>query len=198
MGLLPQSYIAAMGDLPTPALLSLVSARAVPDRVDLTWYAPARDISSATAYRRTVRDDWAAMGQIWADGTGRLVFQDAQVIAGTRYGYRLGVMEAGQEVFLGETWVDVPVSLGLALAGPRSNPAREHFSVAFSLPDASPARLELFDVGGRRIAAREVGTLGAGNHVVTFGEGPALAPGVYLLRLSRGLRSLTARAVIVR
>jgi hypothetical protein len=120
------------------------------------------------------------------------------VTPGTRYGYRLGVMEAGQEVCLGETWVDVPVALQLALAGPRSNPARDDLSVAFSLPDASPARLELFDVSGRRISAREVGTLGAGNHIVTLGDGRRLAPGTYLLRLSQATRSVTVRAVVLR
>jgi len=198
IGGLPQSHIAAMGDLTIPTLVSLVSAHALPDRVELTWFAPARDVSRATVYRRTVRDDWEAIGQISAEGTGWLAYADTHVVAGTRYGYRLGVMEAGQEVFLGETWVDVPVLPELTLAGFRSNPAREDLSVTFSLPDASPARLELFDVGGRRIAAREVGTLGAGSHVLTLGDARTLAPGDYLLRLSRGTRSLTARAVILR
>jgi len=145
-----------------------------------------------------VSNDWDALGRIWADGTGRLVYQDTQVIAGTRYGYRLGVMEAGQEVFLGETWMDVPVTPELALAGFRLNPARQDLSIAFSLPDASPARLELLDVSGRRIAAREVGTLGSGSHVVTLGDERRLVPGTYLLRLSRGTRTLTARGVLLR
>ena len=197
IGGLMQSRIAAMGDVTTPTLLSLVSARATSDRVELTWHAPAGEVSSATVYRRTARDDWEAMALIWADGTGRLIFQDTQVIAGTRYGYRLGVMEAGQEVVLGETWVEVPVTPQLALAF-RSNPTLTDLTVAFSLPDASPARLELFDVGGRRLAAHEVGTLGAGNHVITLGDGWTGAPGIYLLRLSQGARSLTARAAILR
>jgi hypothetical protein len=106
-------------------------------------------------------------------------------------------VQAGQEVFLGETWIQVPVTSGLALAGFGSNPARQHLSVTFSLLGDSPARLELFDASGRRIAAREVGALGAGSHVVTFAEARGPAPGVYLLRLSQGSRSLTARAVIL-
>jgi len=53
-------------------------------------------------------------------------------------------------------------------------------------------------VGGRKIATREVGTLGAGSHVVTLGDEGTLAPGVYVLRLSRGARALTARGVILR
>jgi CotH kinase protein len=95
------------------------------------------------------------------------------------------------------TGVDNDAAPGLALSL-RSNPARDRLAVAFSLPDASPALLELFDVTGRRIAEREVGALGAGSHVVTLGEGGRLASGVYLLRLSHRSSSLTMRAAVLR
>ena len=185
-------------DVPTPTLLSLVSAHVARDRVELAWSDPSGDISSATVYRRTVRDNWQPVGEIRADGSGQLVYEDGTVIAGTRYGYRLGVMESGQQVFLGETWVDVPLASELALVGFKSNPVRDDRSVVFTLVDASPARLEMFDVGGRKIAAREVGTLGGGSHVVTLGDGRTLTSGVYLLRLTQGARSIMARAVILR
>jgi hypothetical protein len=71
-------------------------------------------------------------------------------------------------------------------------------SAAFSLPDAASARLELSDLAGRRILARDVGTLGPGEHVVDLAEGRRLPPGVYMLRLTRGGESLTARAVVIR
>ena len=123
-------------------------ARATPDRVELTWFAPAGDGLQATVYRRTPQEDWATIGQVRTDGTGRLVYHDVRVIPGVRYSYRLGVMEQGREVFLGETWVDVPFASQLALAGFRSNPAHDDLSVSFTLPDASAARLEMFDLGG--------------------------------------------------
>ncbi len=191
------SVLLNQADQSTPTLLSLVNAHVARDLVELTWFNASGDVSSATIYRRTVRDNWQPIGEIMADGTGKLIYQDRAVIAGTRYGYRLGVTEARQEVFLAETWVDVPVESELALAGYRSNPARENRDVAFTLVDASPARLELFDVIGRRIASREVGTLGAGSHVVTLGEGQTLRPGVYLVRLSQGAKSVMARAIVI-
>ena len=99
----------------------------------------------------------------------------------------------GREV----TGVGDPLLSGLSLAV-RGNPVRDDLAAAFSLSDASPARLELTDLAGRTIAAREVGALGAGSHVVTLTSGPRLPPGIYLLRLSRGSRSLTVRAVVLR
>ena len=86
---------------------------------------------------------------------------------------------------------------GLALSL-RANPARDRLAVAFSLPDATPARLELFDVTGRRVEEREVGALGAGRHVVTLAGGRRLASGVYLVRLSHRARSVTVRAAVLR
>jgi len=190
------SVLLNRADQPTPTLVTLVSAHVARDLVELTWSDASGDVSSATVYRRTVRDNWQPIGEIMADGTGKLVYEDRTVIPGTRYGYRLGV-RGRQEVFLGETWVDVPTSLQLALAGFRSNPVRDDFSVAFTLPTDLPARLEMFDLCGRRVAAHDVGALGAGSHVITLGKERRPAPGVYLLRLAQGTKSLTSRAVIL-
>ncbi len=53
----------------------------------------------------------------------------------------------------------------LELEGARPNPAvAGQLTVAFTLPNAEPARLELIDVSGRRLAARDVGSLGPGRH----------------------------------
>ena len=194
-------YAACAHDLvdeATPVTLSLVGAQADPDRVRLTWYAAGSGGYPATVYRCVVQGAWSALGQVEPDGTGRIVYEDRAVSPGSRYGYRLGVVDEGREVFAGETWVDVPRVAEFAFAGVSPNPATRALAVTFSLPDAAPARLEAFDLAGRRVALREVGPLGGGSHEVRLGEGRALAPGVYLLRLTRGERVLTVRAVIVR
>ena len=86
----------------------------------------------------------------------------------------------------------------IALHGARPNPSLSGLAAAFTLPDAASARLELTDLAGRRIVARDVGALGAGEHLVNLAEGRHLVPGVYMLRLTRGDESLTARAVVIR
>jgi len=86
----------------------------------------------------------------------------------------------------------------ITLRGARPNPTFAGLSAAFTLPDAASARLELSDLAGRRLLARDVGALGAGEHVVDLSGGRRLAPGVYLLRLTRGSESLTVRAVVLR
>jgi hypothetical protein len=182
-----------------PVQLALVDAEAEPGRVKLTWYAASGGGLTATVYRRTSDQGWTALAEIAADGAGQLSYEDRSVMPGTRYGYRLGVFENDVEEYLGEAWVDVPAMTALALAGARPNPATSELSVAFTLPDpASPARLEAFDLAGRRVAWRDVGPLGAGSHLVKLGEGADLGCGVYVIRLTRCERTLTTRAVIVR
>ena len=194
----PQGGIASMGDLTTPTLLSLVSALATPDRVTLTWFSADRSYATATVYKRTATEGWSALGQVSPNGTGEIIYQDSEVVAGARYGYRLGVPAAGGETFMGETWVDVPRNTQFALAGARPNPARNDLTIAFSLPGSSPARLDVMDIAGRMVVTREVGSLGLGSHVLKLTDGRTLSAGVYLVRLSQGRRVLTTRAVIVR
>jgi hypothetical protein len=175
-----------------------VSAEADPGRVRLTWREVGGSAQAATVCRRTEAEPWGALGEAGVDGTDLIVYDDRTVVPGGRYGYRLAVLQDGSTGYAGETWVDVPAVAQLALTGVRPNPAVKELTVAFTLPDAAPARLEAFDLAGRRVATRDVGALGGGSHVVTLGTEPALASGIYLVRLTRGGRTLTTRAVLIR
>ena len=87
----------------------------------------------------------------------------------------------------------------LALEGPRPNPARDgSLHVWLTLASREPATLDLIDIAGRRVARRDVGSLGPGPHVVTFT--PSLAPraGLYFLRLAQGGRMVHGRVVVIR
>jgi hypothetical protein len=83
-----------------------------------------------------------------------------------------------------------------ALQGARPNPSAGHLSVAFSLPDGSPADLELVDIAGRRVFQRDVGALGAGFHVIPI-ERANLPAGIYGLRLTQNGRTLTSKVSVV-
>jgi len=90
----------------------------------------------------------------------------------------------------------VPLTLALAVAG--ANPTSGHALVVdVALPSADRARLELLDVMGRRVAERDLGSLGTGRHSVDLGDGERFAPGVYLLRLTQGSEKRTARVTVL-
>ena len=179
-------------------LASLVSAQFADGVVRLRWTAGANPGLVATLYRRTVSSGWLPLGNVTADGSGWIDYEDRDVQPGAAYGYRLGIFDGDQEVFLGEAWVDVPL-LNLALQGVRPNPVLSgELRVHFTLPNAAPTTLQLHDVTGRLLRSVEVGMLGGGYHVVALGEGSPLPAGVYLVRLVRNGCALTAKAVVVK
>ncbi len=93
---------------------------------------------------------------------------------------------------------DVPTataSLTFALDPVRPNPSRGGaLTVHFSLPIDAPARVDLLDVAGRRIASHEVGI---GQHTLDLGVGQHLTPGLYLVRLTQGANTRTTRVAVL-
>jgi len=102
-----------------------------------------------------------------------------------------------QRIALG-TPLDAP-SPRVSSAALRLWPQPTHGGVArvdFVLADDAPATLTLLDVAGRVVG--DVQKLqGSGPHTRTLG-GPALAPGLYLVRLEHAGRAQTARMLVVR
>lgn len=88
-----------------------------------------------------------------------------------------------------------PRRLHLASCSP--NPTQAGVVVTFSLPDESPAWLEVFDLQGRRRLRQEVSALGRGQHVVEVAASRTLPTGVYLVRLSQAGKASAARVAII-
>jgi hypothetical protein len=84
----------------------------------------------------------------------------------------------------------------LGLEGASPNPTFDAIHTWFTLPNASPAALELFDLAGRQVARRDVGELGPGRHMVVLA--PRSRPGLYFLRLTQGGRALSTRVAVIR
>jgi hypothetical protein len=85
---------------------------------------------------------------------------------------------------------------GLALSAPHPNPARDAFILDVTLPDDSPARVELLDIAGRIQRAQLV--QGAGAHAVRFGNAGSLAPGLYFARVTHETGARSERVVVAK
>jgi hypothetical protein len=181
----------------TPPVPRLVRLDAHPGRVGLTWQAEPGAVYTATAERRTPSSAWASVGTVSADADGRLSYEDGAAQPGARYAYRLSWYRWTVASTTPDLWVDVP-RLSFTLAGAVPNPAHRSLTVAFTLPDGAEARLEVVDVAGRRVLAREVGELGPGDHALELARPGLLAPGVYWVRLKRAGVSLVSRASVVK
>jgi len=154
-----------------------------------TWEIAARDIPNTGSYGWVVPNANTSAARIAvvqiestdpADPTGYTVtgtlgVSDAFTIAGV-----LGISEP---------------RAGFSLRA-LGNPSVGSLRVSYSLPDAKPASLDVYDVTGRQISSREVGTAGPGMHSVRLAEW--VPPGVYVVRLSQAGHGLSARLSVVR
>ena len=90
---------------------------------------------------------------------------------------------------------DVPLSFGLSPNYP--NPFNPLTTIRYELDRTEVARLEVFDILGRRIALLADGAHTAGRHQVVW-DAKGTASGVYFYRLSQGRRSEVRSMVLLR
>ena len=93
-----------------------------------------------------------------------------------------------------------PATAQLALtAGP--NPTRGALRFALTLGEAAAARLDVFDVTGRRVATPQQGMLAAGTHTLDWEpsntDGNRLATGVYFARFEALGRTTLVRLTVL-
>ena len=86
---------------------------------------------------------------------------------------------------------------GFTLEQNYPNPFNPTTTIAFSLPQASDVRLEVYDILGRQIEARNLNGLPAGDHSVDF-DGSSLASGVYFYRVVTDYASLSRKMLLVK
>lgn len=178
-------------------MLQLLSVSAVSAGVKLTWSAPGQ-IESARLFRSSDQVTWRRVGAPVVGQDGRMSADDPTPPGEMRAWYRLTVVSGGREYTLPAVMVDLTSQLSLSLEGTHPNPTRGALHVAFTLPSASPATLELLDVAGRRVAMRVVGDRGPGRHFVELTEARGAPPGRYTLRLTQNGRSLNAPVTVLR
>ena len=87
--------------------------------------------------------------------------------------------------------------LALAITEVSPNPAsRDGAEVSFALAEASSATLEVFDLTGRQVEARDLSAFGPGTHHVRVGA--TLSPGYYWIRIRQAGGMATRAAMIIR
>ena len=179
---------------PTPVLAALASCRVANGRVELAWQLAGAAGTTVTIERTSDRTAWLALATRASDAGGRLAYEDADVAPGATYGYRLTWLQAGRAVTAATTFVTVPADVRLAVRvlGMTNGVA----DVEVATPSAGEARVELFDVLGRRADGRVVQAGGPGSTRLSLGR--SLPPGLYMVAVRFGGQSAHARALVLR
>jgi len=180
------------------------SSSATPAASHVEWTVGSATGTHAAIYRQDPGGEWTARALGEVDATGHLTYDDTGVQQGQTYSYMMVVGSQRGETFGGQTSVLVPASTAVdprgaaefALVSVSPNPAVDLMTVTFNLPSAEPAALALFDVAGRGVLRRELGSLGPGSHRIDFAPGSVPA-GLYFLNLMQAGHTVSTRIALV-
>jgi hypothetical protein len=156
-----------------------------------SWWAVLRENSP---------DSFEPVARLQAGSSADMNWTDAGAGAGA-YRYRI----RRESVDKRYEWLSDPSDLptisvdrtpfALSLEGLIPNPAVGSPLVGFTLANDSPAVLEVYSVSGRRVLDRQVGSLGAGRHVLDL-RGQGVRPGVYWMRISQAGKVITKKGIV--
>jgi hypothetical protein len=205
----PGEFVFVSATNPLPVELGPFAAEVADRQVRLRWKTLAETNNARFGVERGVeRADstvgaWTRIGTLDGGGTTtaprRYTFVDEQVpFTAERLQYRLRQVDTDGTASVSDP---VRVTLGppaaLRLHALFPNPARTRATLRYELPAATPVRVEIFDLLGRRVETFEAGHRPAGRveQVVDVGR---LASGMYFLRLVAGSAVRTERLVVNR
>lgn len=178
-----------------PFDVTLVEASVTDSHVRLRWRL-GEPTSVARLERRNGYGVWMDAGPATLE-PGGTALAELDVFDAGRQAFRLAAAAPIGIARSDSVWIDAPSSPtpALAMTGVWPNPSNGDVRVSFTLPSGGAAKLEVYDLGGRRAYARDLGVLAAGLHHVELAPGRALRPGVWFAVLRFGGERRTARFV---
>jgi hypothetical protein len=182
----------------TAALVSVVETEATPVHVKIVWHVILGPGSFATIYRQADGGEWAPVRHALPDGRSQVVFEDRDVSVGSRYGYRIGVRNAGSEAYFGSVWATVPAAVRFALTGFSPNPATRDGMIAFTAGGPELTTLRVFDLSGRSVFMRSFEGHHAGERRLRLQDIGGLSPGIYVIQLNQGAQTLRTKGILLK
>jgi len=167
-----------------------------PDLVQLEWMLAGAVPYAISVERRVEQGEWARLAALAPDAEGRMPLEDRDVSPGSRMTYRLRLSTPTLEATMPETEVLVPLAAPLALH--RIRLEGDRLRAWFSLPSREEARLEVFDVQGRRVFRQSVRVDHAGESESAWPTPVRLRSGVWFARLTQGREKRGLRVVLSR
>lgn len=188
-GFVVSAALAGLGALP-----ELANAEAWPDLVRLTWRAPDSAPYTLIVERDSPDGTWDAVGRPVAGPDGLLTLDDAQVVAGSTRRYRQRISSPQVELVTGEFAVQVPASVPLGIRS--LFVAGNRLVMAASIPSKGSARIELFDVQGRRLL-RDIRAFDHGGEMRLDWTIPSgVNKGIYFARVVFGGQTKTRQFIV--
>ena len=157
------------------------TGRFVIERAPVTYRGSARTVG-------TFEEAGALHAQGPSEAEQAYTWRDERLLAG-RYLYRLLYDDGDVRFVTSEVEVNLPPPSDFAFVSNYPNPFAGRTTLVVDLPEPQQARVEVYDVTGRRLVVLHDGTLAAGRHELVL-DATGWPPGVYFARVraSSGLR----------
>jgi hypothetical protein len=187
---------------PTPVTLLRFSGAWTPDGIVLEWETVTESNHAGFhVYRRGPTASWERRNARILGGGPAYRFVDPDVVPGSRSAYEVeSVSRTGETERFGPVEVVVPVTTRFALrAAP--NPAAGAARITYTLPEAGPLTLRVFDLSGRLVRVLRDGVEEAGPHGVDWdgrdATGRAVPSGIYFARVEAAAGAAAIRITIL-
>ena len=188
-------------DAATATLLGRFDVQAAGSGADIDWWSDAVGQISEWNLDRGLSADgpWTRINPapIAMGSGGAFHFHDDAAISGSTYYRLLARMTGGGEQALGSTRISAGGdAFSFAIVG--RNPSPGSMRLGYTLPRATPVRIDVFSVTGERVRTLVDRMETPGTHSVDFAlrsGGRALSPGIYMVRISAGSDRQTLRVV---
>ncbi len=184
----------------SPSVVSRGVERSASASSSLTYNLAVADSASAMAYTTfaTISDS------VWSTGTYDYAFTQPH----HRAHFLVRVLQGGVAIDSARTYWPVDLESGTTAVSIDQmddvrlavwpNPSHGSVFVGFSLRNEAPATIELVDVAGRTVVARDLRGLGPGRHEVALFPAEKSLPGVYFVRFKRGGSRVVQRVAWLR
>jgi len=167
--------------------------------VDVLWSVRENEgVAGYNLYRNTAGGEREKINDALIGGSSPFRYRDAQAPENVAVKYWLeAVATTGTTRTFGPASVPpAGKARTFALYQNAPNPSAGTTTFTFELPEASEAKLAIYDVAGRNVANAAEGRFAAGRHEVPFAS--ELAPGVYVYRLDAGSRTTVLKMVVIK
>ncbi|HPO56856.1 MAG TPA: T9SS type A sorting domain-containing protein [Ignavibacteriaceae bacterium] len=195
-----QTYAYAL-DMIVPVELNSFSGVADGNNVRLEWTTASEKNNLGFEIQKKFNSQFVTVGFVEGMGTSATEnvysFVDMDLQNGS-YAYRLRQVDYnGSYEFSQQVEVEVAGLSGFALSQNYPNPFNPETVIAFTLPEKSAVKLEVFNSIGEKVAELFNGNKEAGNHRLVF-NASNLPSGIYLYRLSAGANVQSKKLLLLK
>lgn len=162
----------------------------------VTWFVEDPRVHTADVFRRD-EGDWEWLGRVWATA-GRIVWNDASVVPGRWYHYRLGIRLDEGVVYAGEVIVDIPFNVSFRLSSVNRESAKGEMRVLLTTPQSGEVDVSVWDISGRRMKTLRWEAREPGTHEVKVAGVGEIPPGVYVVHARQGGDMASVKAITLR